>query len=274
MLVCLALVLIIGDYHYHYFKPVRTTVSLVIVPFQYLVNAPIEFAQVTDNYLRSKRALIKENEKLQVQLLLLQTKNQQMLAIQQENDQLHALLRSPVYKQSEKAKYLVAQILAVGSNPNNQQAILNRGSQDGVYVGQPVIDAYGVMGQVVEVEPYLSRVMLITNPLSAVPVRITRNGISGVVIGYVGYSDLVRLTNITLTTDIRPGDLLVTSGLGMGFPVGYPVGVVKSVTNDPSERFAKILVKPFARVNRSKNVLLIWPKHSKFAAPIAEMLKH
>jgi rod shape-determining protein MreC len=266
--------LLVGNYRYQRFNQVRTTLSIVVIPVQYLVNLPLEFLQITHDYLTSKQKLIKENEDLRVKLLLQQAKVQQMVVIQQENSQLHALLHSPVYRQNEHNKYLVAQILAVSSNPNNQQVILNQGSQNGVYLGQPVLDAYGVMGQVVEVEPFISRVVLISNPRSAVPVQDARNGVVGVVIGYAGYSDLVRLTNITATTDVKPGDLLITSGLGNGFPVGYPVGIVKSVENMADERFAKILVTPFAQINRSKNVLLIWPQRSKFIMPIQEMLSH
>lgn len=265
---------IVGDYRYHFFNPVRSTLSIVVVPVQYLVNWPIDFLQMIDNYLISRHALIKENEDLRMQLLLMQVKVQQMLAIQQENVQLHTLLHSPIYKQNEKNRYLVAQILAVGSNPNNQQMILNRGSQDGVYAGQPVLDAYGIMGQVVEVEPFISRAILISNSLSAIPVEDVRNGIMGVVTGCSGCSDTLRLSNITITTDIQPGDVLITSGLGMGYPVGYPVGIIKAVEDAADEKFAKITVTPFAQINRSRNVLLIWPQHSKFMLPMKEMLGH
>jgi rod shape-determining protein MreC len=164
---------------------------------------------------------------------------------------------------------LVAQLLAVSNDPLTQQVTLDRGTQAGVFIGQPVLDAYGVIGQIVDVTPFTSHAMLISDSRSAIPVQNNRTGMRSVVAG-TGYADQLSLLNVSVTADVAVGDVLVTSGLGGGFPFGYPVGEVASVQQNSGERFAVIGVTPRAHLDKSRQVILLWPSA---APPIQESFR-
>jgi rod shape-determining protein MreC len=264
-----SVLLIIYDNHLPMFAKVHSSLNVVVAPVQYLVSWPVEFVDFVENYLTSKRALLKENEKLRAEQLLLRAKVQQFIAIEQENTQLRALLSSAAHV---SGKVLAAQVLAVNSDPFDQQIILDKGKKQGVYVGQPILDEGGVMGQVIAVGPITSRALLITSSRSAVPVQDNRNGIRSIVAGGEYAGDL-RLLYISATMDVKPGDLLVTSGLGLKFPIGYPIGVISSVNYIAGQRFAEVKVTSSAKLNRSRQVLLVWPEQSQFLKPVKKMLK-
>jgi rod shape-determining protein MreC len=134
-------------------------------------------------------------------------------------------------------------------------ANINKGKTDGIYVGQPVIDAHGLFGQVTLVGPKFSKVLLVTDVKSAIPVTIVRNGVQAIA---TGTGDGIELINISETIDIKEGDFLVTSGMGQRFPAGYAVGVVQAIKRVAGERFMKVLLTPSAHIKSSRNVLLIW----------------
>jgi rod shape-determining protein MreC len=152
---------------------------------------------------------------------------------------------------------LVAELIGVSPDPVRHQLILNKGSTDGVHVGQPLIDADGLLGQVVEVSPVISRALLITDATHSIPVQVNRNGVRAIAEGSGSLTSL-EVHHVSATTDIREGDLLVTSGLGGRFPVGYPVAVVKTIERDPGEAFARIVATPSAALDRSRHVLLVF----------------
>jgi len=160
---------------------------------------------------------------------------------------------------------MVASLLYVSSALFSQQVILDKGSSDGIYVGQPVLDAYGVMGQVISVGHGTSRVLLISDRQSAIPVQNNRSGLRAIVRGN-GYAGNLNVLYVPDTADFKVGDLLITSGLGQRYPANYPLGTVTEVKHAPSERFAKITVTPKAHINRSNQVLLVWPEHKKVRA--------
>ena len=244
------------DHRWQPFHKVRTELSWITIPLQYLVDAPVRVAANATSFVTSRHKLLKENAHLQAQQLLLQAELQKFLALQRENAQLKALLNS---SSRINNKSIVASLLAVDLAPFVQQVIINKGKQDGVYVGQPVVDAYGVMGQVIEVNPLTSSVLLITDSRSAVPVEDNRNGVRGIVVG-LGFGGGLSLIDMPDTVDVQPGDLLVTSGLGQHFTEGYPVGVIQSVQHRSDQSFMDIKVQPSAEVYRSRQVLLIWTK--------------
>jgi len=258
----------IADQNSSVFHRAKNSLSIVAVPIQYAVSWPIDFIDTMSNALSSKESLEKENTDLHAKLLLLQSQLQKQYAIEEENTQLKALLQS---SSQAGGRVSEAQILAVAPDPFVRQVIINEGEKDGVYVGQPVLDSSGVLGQVIQVGAMSSRVLLITDPQSAVPVQLSRNGLRAIAVGDTTF-DLLKLENITETTDIQPGDLLVTSGLGQHFPFGYPVGTVISVTHGPGEQFADITVQPSAHINRSRLVLLVWPMKTVIDEPVKQAL--
>lgn len=259
----LALLLMLGDHHQQTVHRIRVSLSMVVLPLQYLVNWPTDFINQLTTDLSSKKELRKENTQLRAQVLLLNAVLQKQYAIESENQQLHALLQS--HYQEKDYQVFVAQLLAVSAQPFVREVQLNRGSNDGVFIGQPVLDAWGVMGQVIETGPYTSWVMFITDPRSAVPVQIRRTGIRAMLISD---GNQLKLTDITQTKDIQIGDELVTSGLGDRYPFGYPVGTITSIQNDPGETFADITVLPTAHLNQSRLVLLL--KTSPVNLPVAK----
>jgi len=136
--------------------------------------------------------------------------------------------------------------------------VINKGQREGAYYGQPVVDADGVMGQIIHVGPFSSTVLLITDPSHALPVQINRNGLRAIAVG-TGLDSILLLENLPTNADIRKGDLVVSSGLGHRFPQGYPVGVVEDIQLEPAEPFAKVVVTPSAHPGQSREVLLVWP---------------
>lgn len=234
---------------------VRAALYMPLVPLQYMVSWPVQLIDKLGNTISTHDALVKENLALQSDLLLLKSQVQRLLAIESENNQLKALMRSSTQVQG---KVLIAELLAVDSDPFIHQIILNKGNKDGVFIGQPVLDATGVTGQVIQVGPLSSRVLLINDTHSGIPVQNARNGLRAIALGD-SYSGLLHLANVPQTTDIKVGDVLITSGLGMRYPEGYPVGEVISIIRDPGLQFASIIVQPKAHLDRSREVLLVWP---------------
>lgn len=244
------------DHQYNNFGRARKTLSFVVAPVQYFVDRPVEFIRWIETSFTTQQNLLIENAQLRARQLLLYAKLQKVLALERENAQLRALLRSA---ENIHEKVTVAQLLAVDLAPYTQQIIIDKGEREGVYVGQPVLDAYGVMGQVMAVGPINSRVLLITDPHSSVPVQNNRNGNRAIAAG-LGFDGALELINVPTTTDFRKGDYLATSGLGGNYPPGYPLGRITSVKIPQGGRFTEISVLPAAHVNQSRQVLLVWPK--------------
>nr|WP_232505442.1 rod shape-determining protein MreC [Legionella clemsonensis] len=253
--------LMFSDYHYSYLKNVRSGFALLISPLQYAVDYPVRVIGWVQSLVSAKKALINENMQLRYQQTLLEAELQKLIVIKEENSQLRELLLT-----SSKAKMqaMAAQILAVDTSSSRQLVVLNKGKRDGVYVGQPVLDAKGVMGQIIDVGSMTSTVLLISDSKSAVPVRNNRTGERAILVGTNNMSQL-SLINLPKTSSISKGDLLVTSGMGRLYPEGYPVGRVESVKNIPGEAFIKVNVSPIALLNRTRLVLLIWPDKEQAA---------
>ncbi len=195
-----------------------------------------------------------ENAELKTQVLILQRKSQQMAALAAENVRLRQLLNASNILQET---VLIAELIGVSPNPLSHQVIISRGSNEGVFKGQPVLDAFGLMGQVVEVSPESSSVLLISDATHAIPIQVNRNGVRAIAEG-TGDMTSLSLRHVSANADIRVGDLLVSSGLGNRFPVGYPVAEVKQVVRDPAKAFLTVTAKPMARLDRSRHLLLVF----------------
>ncbi len=237
---------------------------------QYAVDYPVRVIGWIQSLVSAKKALIDENMRLKYKQTMLEAELQKLIVIQRENSQLKELLLT-----SSKAdmRVMAAQILAVDTSQARQVVVLNKGTRDGVYVGQPVLDAKGVMGQVIDVGPMTSTLLLISDSKSAVPVRNNRTGERAILVGTNDIEEL-SLINLPKTSSIHPGDVLVTSGLGRRYPEGYPVGRVEEVKSIPGEDFVKVTVSPVALLNRNRLVLLIWAdsEQEELTAQINERL--
>lgn len=268
-LVVIAITLMLLDAHSKKFHAIRQHVSVVAYPVQLAVSEPIKWAHQLNESMTRQRQLLEENADLRAHQLMLESKLQKLMAIEHENAQLRELLQSSAHI-SGKSK--AAQLLAIDLNPAVQQIILDKGKRDHVYPGQPVFDAYGVIGQVVDVGPLTSKVMLLTDSRFAISVKDQRNGFRAIASG-MGSNQHVELLHISDNEFIQVGDQFVTSGLGLHFPVGYPVGIVSAVERVPGERFLRVSLTPSAHFNQTQQVVLIWPEKAVLTKEVQDELE-
>ncbi len=243
--------------HTNYLKTVRAHLSTLVYPLQYLVDFPVTAGQWLSNAVGTRLQLIVENEQLHEENLRLQAQMQKFIDLQSENQRLRSLLGSSP-KTGERV--LIAEVLAIDLDPFSRKLLINKGSMHGVFKGQPLIDAQGIMGQVVHVSLFSSSVMLITDPNHELPVQVVDKGLRTIAAG-MGAINRLALLYLPNNAPIDVGDLLVTSGFGGIFPPGYPVGVVIEVNPDIAQPYAQVQAIPSATLERNREVLLVWPEN-------------
>jgi rod shape-determining protein MreC len=246
--------LMLLDHRESHLTRIRQAFSVVVYPIQVAVNLPFTGWRLAGRALSDQSALLEENAQLKSERLDVDVRLQRLAALEAENDRLRAMLDSSA-RVSDRV--LVVEILAVDLDPYRQRFTINRGLNDGVYVGQALLDADGVVGQIERVDHMTSEVVLVSDADHALPVAINRNGLRTIVVG-TGDSSRLRLPYLTNSADIEPGDLLVSSGLGGVFPSGYPVGRVLEVHRQPGQSFAEVIAEPAAQLDRDREVLLVW----------------
>lgn len=235
---------------------VRSILSLLVYPIHYAVNFPVELGHWTLQQLVSRRHLLEEIRRLQSKQLMLDAKLQRLAAIEHENSHLRQLLAST---SAVKQKHiLIAEILSVALDPYKQQILINKGERDGVQSGLPLLDAHGVFGQVTQVTPFSATAILISDPSHALPVQVLRTGLRTLIVG-TGNADSLSVRYIPASADIKVGDVVSTSGLGGRFPADYPVASISSIERSPGEPFATVNAKPLADLDRSRELVLVWP---------------
>lgn len=246
--------LMLVDARLEVLKPVRSNLGMLLTPLYWLGDLPVRAWSDTAQMFSSRTDLLAENEALRAETLLMQRRLQKLATLTEQNVRLRELLNSSALVDD---RVLVAELIGIDPNPHTHRVLINKGSSSGVILGQPVLDARGVMGQVVEVMPYTSRVLLITDSNHSLPVQVNRNGLRAIASG-TGDLESIELRYVTDTADIREGDLLVTSGMGQRFPVGYPVAVVSEVQRNTGQPFTRIEALPAANLNRSRYLLLVF----------------
>ncbi len=261
----LSLGLMFADARDRHLDWVRSTLAVAAYPIHWLASQPSQLARTLNSRLATEADLRERNTLLEHENLALKGRMQRFLALQSENSRLRDLLGSS-FKVGDRV--LVAELLQVELDPYRQQVLVNKGTASGVYVGQPVLDAHAVMGQVIAVNPLTATVLLITDADHALPVQINRNGLRTIATG-TGLVNQLRLPHLPKNTDVRVGDLLVTSGMGGVFPAGYPVARIVEVADDPNSPFAIVNAEPTARLDRSHEVLLVWTVDPVQATPNA-----
>ncbi|RJS94646.1 rod shape-determining protein MreC [Salinisphaera sp. Q1T1-3] len=237
---------------------VRDALSVVVQPVQMAAEWPGRALGYLDRYF-NRGALIRENDQLRQKNLLLQGRLQRLAALEAENERIRALLASA---SALDQNVLIARILSVSPDPYRQYVKLNKGSTDGVFVGQALIDAHGIMGQVTNVSPLSSRAILISDPNNGVPVEINRTGLQTIAQG-TGHSEELTLPFLPNNADVQVGDLLVSSGLGGRYPADYPVARVTAVNHRPGGDFLDVTAAPTAELDRGREALLVWSTHQQ-----------
>ena len=254
LLSALSVALMMLDHRGHHLEKIRAGLNTLAYPIQLIAATPAYVVGGMADFFTTRGTLRVDNEKLLTERQALLAKLQQFEALEQENQRLRQMLVSAALV-ADKA--IAAELVEVSAEPFTRKVVVAKGAQDGVYVGQSVIDAHGIMGQVTQVAGNVSRVTLITDAGHAIPVLDNRSGLRTLVFG-TGNPDTVKVPYLTANADIKEGDLLVSSGMGGTFPPGYPVAQVTKIVNDPNESFLSITAKPAAQLNHGKQVLLIW----------------
>ena len=249
-----SIALLVTDYRTTHLSSLRSALSFTTYPLQGLASLPVDGYHKLSNTVLSYIELQKENKKLKENQLVNDAKLLKLESLEKENIRLRVLLENS-FQLGEQV--LVAELLSVKLEPYEHTVLVNKGSRFGVHPKQPVLDANGIVGQVVRALPSTSEVMLITDPDHAIPVEVNRNGLRTIAFG-TGQPNRLNLPFLAKNADIVPGDLLVTSGLGGVFPAGYPVAVVDKFETRPDKSFANIYATPKAQLETSREFLIVW----------------
>lgn len=242
------------DHQNQHLVKIREALSVVVYPVQAVINAPFALGRWADENFSTRSRLIDENHGLHQEVLMQGARLQRMIALEAENVRLRALLDSTA-KVADRV--LIAEIVSVDMNPFRHTILINKGGRDGVYVGQALIDAAGIVGQVTRQQPFAAEAMLVTDADHALPVEIARNQLRTIAMG-TGDIDRLALPFLPRNADVQAGDLLVSSGLGRAFPAGYPVGTIVDIRSKTGQPFLEVDAEPSAALNRIREVLLIW----------------
>jgi len=253
LLAALSLILLVVDHRQHHLDAVRKAIGATVYPLRVVVDAPVSTWRWLRENTAARNELLLEMSRLNAERLLTHARLQRFTALESENARLRAMLDAT---SKVRDQVQVAEIMSVSANPFRHILVINKGSRDGVFNGQAMIDADGVVGQVIEAGLLSSNGVLISDPDHALPVEVNRNGLRTIAVG-TGDFDRLELPFLPNNADIDRGDLLVTSGLGGAFPPGYPVAVVDSVTRIPQGPFADVTARPAARLNQVREIMLI-----------------
>lgn len=253
LLCIIALTLMVLDHRDDYLSGLRTGLAVTLRPLEMLVSAPFDFSRSLSETFSSRSELLDENRELQERALVRSAALQRMAALEAENARLRALLDSTAKVGDDM---LIAEIVSVDMNPFRNMIVINKGGRDGVTVGQAMIDADGVVGQIIRDRYFSAEAMLVTDVDHALPVELARNRLRSIAVG-TGELDRLALPFLPRNADVQEGDLLITSGLGGKFPPGYPVAVVRGIRSTAGEPFLDVDAEPLAALNRIREVLVI-----------------
>ncbi|MDO6443770.1 MULTISPECIES: rod shape-determining protein MreC [unclassified Marinobacter] len=255
LVIIVSATLIVADQQFDRVTPVRSTLATGLTPVYWLGNAPYQFSDWVAGLFTTREDVKQENEDLKARLLILERRALKYAALASENNELRRLMNSSELLDD---RVIVSEVVSVSPDPYSHEIIINKGRSDGLEVGQAILDAYGLMGQVIQTSQVTSRVLLVSDSSHAVPVEVVRNGLRAVLLG-TGDSGALDLVHVPDTADIREGDLLVSSGLGGRFPRGYPVAEVSLINKEPGEPFVSIRARPKAQLNQSRLALVVFP---------------
>jgi rod shape-determining protein MreC len=249
-----SIALMVADKRYDQLETVREWLSAAAYPVQVAVDAPFRAWDWISGSFADRGRLRQENLELTARLRLANLQLQRFAALEDENRRLRDMRENSA---GVADRVLVASILNVDLDPFRHRVLLDKGAADGVFKGQAVLDAEGIFGQVSQVHAKTAEVILISDAEHAIPVQSNRSGLRTIAVG-TGDSDQLSLPFVTVEADLRVGDLLISTGIGGVFPSGYPVAEVKRVDRTAAATFALVEARPTARLDRDREVLLVW----------------
>jgi len=260
----LSIIIMFLDQRGGYLEQIRYALNIAAYPVQLLVSSPSTAWRWVHESVATRDTLRAENERLITRNRELELRSMRYEALAHENDQLRGLKEAlpPVAE-----RWLVAEVVDIQLNNLRQRVMVNRGTRNGVFKGQAVLDDKGLLGQTTHVGPWSAEVILITDPEHAVPVQIERTGLRTIAVG-TGDSLSLALPYLPANADVKTGDMLMTSGLGGVFPAGYPVGRVAEVHRDAVQPLAQVRAEPFASMNIDREVMMVWFREGHPAAPV------
>ncbi len=250
----LAIVLMVSDHRGGYLQQVRAFLSLLNEPLYRLAALPAQLAGGAHETLTGHRQVAEQRDQLQADLLVARAQLARMDAVARENERLRRLMDGT---RGLRLQVQLAALADIDLDPFRHRILLDRGSRAGVRAGLSIIDAAGLVGQVTDVTPLHSTAILISDPSHAVPVQVQRSGLRTIAFG-TGETDRLVIPNIPQSADIRVGDLLITSGMGGGFPAGLQVARITRLQPDETRLFGLAEARPVAALDRSGEVLLVW----------------
>ena len=255
MIIVISIALMNIDHRTTHIKSFRSLLSAVVYPVRAAVDLPFDTAVKLHEWLTARSTLLAQNQHLRHQQLIVESRLRKYGQLESENQRLRALLDSSA-KIAERV--FVAELMNVSLDPSSRLIVLSKGTRHGVFAGQSLIDAHGVVGQITNVGPLSSTALLITDPSHALPVRSKRNGYRGIAVGRGTLNEL-ELLHVPNNVELKVGDAFLTSGQGGRFPIGYPVGRIISIERNTARPFATVRIKPSAHLERNQEVLLVRP---------------
>ena len=244
-----------ADSRFGYLERVRFGLGYATTPIYWVADIPTRVSFWIDDVFVSRTDLLEENEELRERLLVAQRELQLLESLTSENSRLLALDEATG---NINGDVMPAEIINVSPDPYSKRVLINKGARDGLFIGQPLLDANGLMGQIDEVLPYTSWALLITDPHHVTPVEVNRNGERALARGSRSVSNELELEFVTQTQDMQAQDLLVSSGMGQVFPKNYPVAEIISVYADPGLDFATVRARPIAQMASTRHVMLVF----------------
>lgn len=254
LLAFLACLLLVVDAQTRFLEPLRQGLSVALYPFQRVVMLPRDALVVVQDYSNAAQLLKEESEALQQQRIELSQVIGNAAQLVTENRQLRRLLGVIEDKPIHPA--VVVEVLYEPATDYRRRLVFNKGSRQGIEPGMPVIDEGGIVGQVIRVTPFSAEAAMLTDEQLAVPVQLLRNGLRLIAFGSA-IPGKVEVRYFSSDTDIQEGDVLVTSGVGGGFPAGISVGTVESVERDAASGFARALAQPTSHPERYRHFLIL-----------------
>ncbi|MDH0717541.1 rod shape-determining protein MreC [Acinetobacter junii] len=261
------LVVLFFDWRMPYvIQPARDVLYAAYNPIYALASYPVLSREWLNQQTKSEAQLRRENTAMQAELLQAQVRLQKLSELSAENNRLRGLLDTPLIIDG---RMQIAEVIGTDADPSRHIIIINRGSVDHLKVGQTVLDDKGIMGQLVDVYPHSSRVMLLSDKEHSLSVRLERTGMRAIVSGKGDLGQL-KMDYVPTSANIKIGDKVFSSGLGEHFPAGYLVGTVSKVSRHTSGEFAEIGVQPAAQLASGHHVVILFSESLAKEQPYAD----
>tara|TARA_B110000858_G_scaffold175732_1_gene209383 strand:- start:71665 stop:72564 length:900 start_codon:yes stop_codon:yes gene_type:complete len=244
-----------ADARFGYLEFIRYGLGYAATPVYWVADIPARVSFLIDDVFVSRTDLLEDNDELRAELLIARRELQLLESLVSENNRLRALDEAA---RGINGEVLAAEIINISPDPYSKRVMINKGAREGVFVGQALLDANGLMGQVDEVLPFTAWVLLITDSHHVTPVEVNRNGERALARGSRTTATELELEFVTQTQDMKVGDRLVSSGMGQVYPKNYPVAEIVSVFADPGQDFATVKARPLAQIDSTRHVVLVF----------------